>query len=88
MEKVINTTQNIYLKDRKNLCIDAVINVESFDEEYMYLSTKLGNIGIEGRGLKIESLTKDDCKIFITGEITSISYYEEKQKRKTGKIFK
>jgi sporulation protein YabP len=65
-----------------------VINVESFDEEYLYISTKLGNIGIEGKGLKIESLTKEDGKILITGEIKGIFYYEEKPKRGIGKIFK
>ena len=90
MEKstVQSTHHTLNLKDKKILCIDCVINVIGFDESYLQLSTKSGNIGIEGKELKIESLTKEDGKILITGEISGIFYYDEKPKRTLGKIFK
>lgn len=89
MEKNNSTvSHNVRIKDKNTLEIDCVINVESFDEDYLNLSTFVGGISVEGHGLKIESLTKDDGKILITGEIKGLYYYEEKTKRGIGKLFK
>ena len=81
-------SHNIHLTDKKRLVIDRVINVEGFDEEYLSLSTHCGTISVEGHELKIESLTKEDEKIMITGEINGIFYVEGKNKKGIGKFFK
>ena len=69
------------VKDRKSVTLDGVKNVEGFDEGYVSLATNLGKVVIEGRGLKIESLTRENGVIFISGTINGVYYSEEKNTR-------
>ena len=81
--------QTLMLEDRKRLIIDGILNVESFNEDYLELSSNLGRIEIEGSSLKIEELRQDTGKILITGEISGVFYKENKTlKTPFGKIFK
>ena len=81
--------QNLTLESRKKLVIDGIINVESFSDDYLELSSTLGSIGIEGNELKILELCQESGKILITGEISGIFYREnKKQKSFLGGIFK
>ncbi len=64
--------------DRKILTLDGVDNVLGFDSGYVTLSTSLGKVGVEGEELKIESLTKDNGTVIITGSISGVFYSEEK----------
>ena len=70
--------QTVILENRKTLIIDAVNNVDSFDDNYLELTTKLGNISIEGKNLKIEALDQQTGKIYIVGEINGFFYSEKK----------
>ena len=79
MDNTQSKKQNLILNDRKKLEIDNVINVNSFDEDYMEISTALGDVCIEGKNLKIEELRQDLSKILIKGEIDAIFYKTEKQ---------
>ena len=71
--------QMLTLEDRRRLIIDGIINVESFSEDYMELSSVLGRIEVEGKDLKIEELRQDGGKILIIGEIGGIFYRENKK---------
>ena len=71
--------QMLTLEDRRRLIIDGIINVESFSEDYMELSSVLGRIEVEGKELKIEELRQDGGKILIIGEIGGIFYRENKK---------
>jgi len=73
----------LIIKDRKSLTLNGVKNVLGFDETYVSLASELGKLTVEGRELKIESLTKDDGIIVISGEIDG-AYFNE---QKTGKSF-
>lgn len=66
------------VEDRTSLTLDGVDNVLGFDEEYVSLETRLGKIVIEGRSLKIESLSKENGIILISGRINGILYSDEK----------
>jgi sporulation protein YabP len=80
--------QTVILENKSKLTIDGVINVESFTEDYLELSTKLGAVSIEGNNLKIEELRQDNGKINIVGEINGIFYKGEKSTRGLFGIFK
>lgn len=74
---------NLSVKERNHLIINGVINIESFDESYITLEIGDGRISVEGVGLKIESLSKEDGEILVSGKINGVFYNE---KRKVGKF--
>ena len=73
--------QLVILENRKKLTIDNVINVDSFNDDYLELTSRAGTLGIEGRNLKIEELIHDTGKINITGEISGFFYRETKSRK-------
>ena len=66
------------VKSRESVTLDGVKNVEGFDESYVSLSTVGGRVIIEGADLKIESLTKENGAIYITGKINGVYFNDEK----------
>lgn len=75
-----NASGKLIIENRKLLCLDGVVHVVGFDEDYVSLDTSLGRVVIEGEGMKIESLTRDDGVIRISGEISAVFYTEIKTK--------
>lgn len=88
MDNIKDNKQTVILESRAKLTIDGVINVESFNDDYMELSTNLGEISVEGVNLKIEELRQENGKILITGEVSGIYYKSEKSSRGLFGIFK
>jgi len=88
MDTVKENKQTVLLESKAKLTIDGVINVESFNDDYMELSTNLGGISVEGENLKIEELRQENGKILITGEVNGIYYKSEKSSRGIFGIFK
>ena len=77
------------VKDRKSVTLDCVSGIEGFDDTYISLATELGKTVIEGKDLKVESLSKDTGSIYITGHINSIYYSEPKSSKSLlNRIFK
>ncbi len=70
--------------DRKSITLDGVKNVLGFDEGYIAISTELGEVHIEGEGLKIENLSKEKGEILITGMLYAIYYKEKTFKKRKG----
>lgn len=81
MEENLSSSGILTVRCRESVTLDGVKNVEGFDEGYVSLSTDLGRVVIEGEGLKIESLTKDEGLIYVTGKISGVYYSEEKPAR-------
>ena len=78
-EKVGSGT--IVIVDKKKFTLDGVNNVLSFDEGYVSLDTRLGNLTVEGEDLKIESLGGDNGEIVISGNIEALVYNEKKEQK-------
>lgn len=78
MESTNNKTQTIILENRTKLTIDSVLNVDSFNEDYLEISTDFGGISVEGKELKIEELRQENGKILIKGVISGVFYKENK----------
>ena len=89
MSEVIKKNYEISIKNREAVTASGVKNVESFGEDYLTLATDLGELVVEGKNLKIESLTKENGEIYIIGEIEGLFYKVPKiQKGFFSKLFK
>ncbi|MBO5907202.1 MAG: YabP/YqfC family sporulation protein [Clostridia bacterium] len=69
----------LVVNERKSVKMNGVKNVIGFDEGYVTLDTSLGRVSIEGRELKIESLTKENGEIYITGNVSGVYYSDPKE---------
>ena len=49
-----------------------VNDIRGFDEGYVSLDTKSGKVTLEGKDMKIESLSKEDGHIFVSGDISGV----------------
>lgn len=83
---------SLSLENRKKLTLSGVIEVMSFDEEKIDLTTKLGNLTIKGEELKMNKLDVQNGDVIIIGNIASM-VYNGKVSKKNGesllsKLFK
>ena len=89
MEDKIDKKGTLIIKDRRSITLDGVKNIVGFDETYVKLNCDLGQLTVEGENLKIESLTKDDATVVISGIIDGAYFNEQKiTKSAFSKLFK
>lgn len=69
--------QKLVLNDRSDFSLTGVENVESFDEETVFVKTNQGFCRIVGEELKIAKLNLDEGIISLTGRIDAMLYDEE-----------
>lgn len=81
MDKAVDAKQILRIENRKTVEIDGVISVLGLTDEYLDISTVMGDISIEGNNLKIEELCKENGKIIVIGEINGIMYDTVKAKK-------
>ena len=65
---------SLNLENRKKLTISGVVEVMSFDEEKIDLTTKLGNLTIKGEELKMNKLDVQNGDVIIIGNIAYMVY--------------
>jgi len=68
--------QNILLENRQKLLISGVLDVESFNEQYVIVHTDLGGLAVRGEGLHISRLNMDSGELNVEGDILSLEYTE------------
>lgn len=87
-----NIIQNLVLENRKKLSISGVNDVLSFDDQVVMVDTELGLLTVKGENIRINKLSLDTAEVIVEGEISSLSYSQNKQEKNTGtllsKIFK
>ena len=87
-----NIIQNIVLENRKKLSVSGVNDVLSFDDQVVMVDTELGLLTVKGENIRINKLSLDTAEVIIEGEISNLSYSQNKQEKNTGtllsKIFK
>lgn len=78
----------IILMIGSSFLMEGVEDIRGFDEGYVSLNTKSGRINVEGRDLKIESLSKESGSVYITGNVSGVFIAsEEKKKGIFGRFF-
>lgn len=87
-----NIIQNLVLENRKKLSISGVNDVLSFDDQVVMVDTELGLLTVKGENIRINKLSLDTAEVIVEGEISSLSYSQNKQEKSSGtllsKIFK
>ena len=87
-----NIVQNLVLENRGKLSVSGVNDVLSFDDQVVMVDTELGLLTVKGENLKINKLSLDTAEVIIEGEISSLTYSQNKQDKSSGtllsKIFK
>lgn len=90
-----NTTllkHQVTLTNRKELFIEGVKNIQSFDSSEFLIETIMGYMLIKGKGLMLGKMDNDNEELSIKGEVSSIDYISaSKNKGETGffkKLFK
>lgn len=87
-----NIVQNLVLENRGKLSVSGVNDVLSFDDQVVIVDTELGLLTVKGENIRINKLSLDTAEVIVEGEISSLSYSQNKQEKNTGtllsKIFK
>ena len=69
------------LEGRSKLTLTGAKEVLRFDEDAVELATGLGNLIIEGTGLKLKCLSLDTGTVVVEGELRLFSYEEPRRTR-------
>ena len=73
-----------YSENRDGIKIRGVSEVLSFDDGGVALETQLGNMAVEGEGLRVTTLNTDEGVVEITGKINGVYYYDARPTAKRG----
>ena len=77
------------LNERRQLTMTGVTEVVSFDETAVVLNTSLGTMLIQGRELKLKTLSLDGGQVAVDGVVTALNYEEPRQRGSwTSRLFK
>lgn len=74
------------LEQRKKLTLTGATEVLRFDEEMAQLNTSQGAVIVQGRDLKLKTLSLEGGTVAITGNISAIIYEEPRQRRGLGRL--
>ena len=73
-----------FVKQRRELRIDGVTEVESFDDVCVVLKTVSGDMTIEGKELRVGVLDMERGTVHLTGRIDGVFYSTESGETKKG----
>ena len=84
MEKYAEAQGNITLLARKVLSLDGVIDVLSFDDSLVTLSTSLGLLVVEGEEMRVKKMDIEMGLVSLEGKISGVCYADERATHKKG----
>lgn len=73
---------SIFIRGRKQLIMEGVHHVDSFDESEIILQTNMGAVILKGEGLHITELNLEMGNLTAEGFFTGLQYKESKGKGK------
>lgn len=73
-EKKENIIHNIIMEGRKKLSVSGVTDVESFSDRAVLLYTKMGELTVRGRNIRVSEISVDSGDMQVEGEIDSLVY--------------
>lgn len=73
----IKLPHNLILKDRAELTLSGVTDVDSFDETTIIAYTDYGELTVSGNNLHISSLDIDKGELSVDGTVNSLVYINQ-----------
>lgn len=73
-------SHSLILKDRNELSLTGVTDVDSFDENSIVAYTDFGEVTIGGNNLHINTLNTETGELSIDGEVSSMIYLDNRPK--------
>ena len=67
--------QDVCLFSRKRMELTGIVEVESFSDQEIILTSSLGRVALDGEGLKIERLSTERGELIVNGKIDAFSYF-------------
>lgn len=67
------------LNERRNLTMNGVTEVVSFEDTAVVLQTALGTLIVHGEQLKLKTLSLDGGQVAVDGTISALIYEEPRQ---------
>ncbi len=71
----------LVMEARRKLTLTGATEVIRFDEDLVELDTALGPVTIEGREMKLKTLSLDTGTVVVEGELCSFRYEQPRRKR-------
>ena len=72
-------THSLALEQRKSLTMTGVSEVVSFDDTAVVLQTRLGTLTVQGRELRLKTLSTEGGRVAVTGAVSALSYEEPRE---------
>ena len=73
------TAHKLQLNGRRQLTLTGVTEVASFEETSVVLHTSMGTLLVQGRELKLKTLSLDGGQVAVDGEVSALIYEEPRQ---------
>lgn len=70
----------VVLDGRSRLSVTGVTDVLSFDEGAVLLRTEMGILTVQGRDLRLKTLSPEGGHVSVEGNVASLVYEEPRQK--------
>lgn len=84
IEKNTEPSGEIVIKDRKSITVSGVVDVLSFDENLLSLSTALGLLVIEGEGFHVKKMDILSGACLLEGTVHACYYRDDRATHKKG----
>ena len=78
-EERLQLPHKLTLNERKSLTMTGVTEIVSFDDGAVILRTGLGTLVIQGRDLKLKTLSLEGGQVAVDGNISALIYEEPRQ---------
>lgn len=70
----------LQLNERRQLTMNGVTEVVSFDENAVVLQTALGTLIVQGSQLQLKTLSLDGGQVAVDGDVSTLIYEEPREK--------
>ena len=72
-------THSLQAQDRREIAVNGVREVVSFDDSAVILRTSLGTLLVQGQELKLKTLSLEGGQVAIDGHICAVVYEEPRE---------
>lgn len=90
-ERIENVTpqreHHVRINNRKEMEINGVKEIDSFDNEEFLLETNMGYLIVRGQNLQLKNLNVEEGLVQIKGKVYELTYVDEHQQEKAKGLF-